>query len=478
MTIKGELVGIVGSEYVSDDPGALEKYSRDYSFVQPRRPGCVVFPKDTEEIQGIVKYANEHLIPVTPRSSKVSFYGAGIPGQGGIVLDMTRMNRILEIDGADKKVKVEPGVTWAQLQEELAEHGLMVCSPLLPHPLKSVLTSTVEREPMLIPKGEYADNLLTAEIVLPTGEMLWTGTALGRGMKSQKFPESPIPTSTRLFQGAQGTLGVLTWATIKAEWLPSMDRLFFIPLDRIEDVAEPIYRLQRRMLGSECFVLNGFNLAAILAESWPDEFNKLRDGLPPYTLLLCLSGLHRHPEERIAYEEEALMEIAMELGLKVLPTVSDIPGLGDRMLKMLRKPWSGDGYWKLRYRGACHDILFFTTLDRVPEFTRAMNEVAARYGYPTADIGCYLQPMERGRACFCQYGFHCDPDNARDVARVRSLYEAASERAINMGGLFTTPYGAWADAVYSRAATYTAVMKVVKNAFDPNNIMNPGKLCF
>ena len=107
-----------------------------------------------------------------------------------------------------------------------------------------------------------------------------------------------------------------------------------------------------------------------------------------------------------------------------------------------------------------------------------MEEVAAQHGYPTRDIGVYLQPIERGRACFCQDGFHCDPGNAREVDQVRNLYLEASELAISMGGLFTTPYGPWADMVYSRAASYTAVLKVVKNALDPDNILNPGKLCF
>jgi len=117
-------------------------------------------------------------------------------------------------------------------------------------------------------------------------------------------------------------------------------------------------------------------------------------------------------------------------------------------------------------------------MNRVLEFTKAMDEVATKHGYPTRDIGFYLQPIEYGRVGYCQYGFHCDPNDARDEERVRRLYFEASERVISMGGLFTTPYGPWADMVYKRTSSYTAVMKVVKDAFDPNNIMNPGKLCF
>jgi len=471
MAMKQALAGIAGAEYVSDEPETLKKYSHDYSLVQPRMPSLVVFPKNTEEIQGVVRYANEQRVPVIPRSSAVSFHGAGIPSQGGIILDLTRMNKVLEIDPRNKKVKVEPGVTWTQIQDELAKQGLMVCNPLLPHRDKSVLTSALEREPILITKSEYSEVFLTAEMVLASGDLFWTGTAMGKGMKGRNFPDALIP-STRLFLGAQGTLGIVTWANLKAEFLPTMDKLFFIPFGRVEEVAEPVYRIQRRMLGNECFVLNSFNLAAILAE------DSLRESLPPWTIIQCLSGLHRLPEEKIEYEEEALMEVASELHFEPGRTVGGIPGLEAKILKMLRKPWPGDGYWKLRYKGGSHDVFFHTTLDRVAEFTQAMEETAARHGYPSRDIGVYLQPLERARACFCQFGFHCHPDDAREVERIRRLYLDASQRAIAMGGLFTTPYGPWADMVYSRAASYTAVMKVVKDALDPNHILNPGKLCF
>ena len=478
MTIGNDIAAIVGPEYITDEPETLERYSRDSSFVTPRRPGYVAFPKDVEEVQGIVKYANENRISVTPRSSRTGFYGAGIPYQSGIIVDLSRMNKILEIDGPDKRVKIEPGVTWAQLQEELEKNGLMVCSPLLPHPLNSALTSSMERDPILIPKSEYNDTLLTTQLVLPSGDLFFTGTAMGSGMKSQVFPESIIPGNTKLFQGAQGTLGIITWANIKAEWIPAMDKLFFIPFEKAEELAEPIYSIQRRMLGSECFALNGFNLSTILAEKWPDDFEKLRASLPPYVLLFCASGFHIFPEGKIEYEEEALMEIASELGFEALSTVADIPGLGEKLLKMLRKPWQRDEYWKFRYKSACHDIFFYTTLNRVAEFSQAIYDLADRHEYPAEDIGFYLQPVERGRACFCQYSFPASPGNEREVSQVRNLYLEASEKAISMGGVFTRPYGPWADMVYSRAGNYTFLMKTVKNAFDPRDIMNPGKLCF
>ena len=167
MQIKEDLTKIFGAENVSDDPAALQSYSRDYSLNTPRTPNYIVRPRNTDEVQKVVKLANEYGIPVVPCSSGIHFYGNTIPNLGGIVLDLRRMNRILDVDLPNKMVRVEPGVTWGQLQTELAKHKMMGLCPLLPHPLKSVLTSHLEREPMLIPKFEYAGSLVTLEVVFP-----------------------------------------------------------------------------------------------------------------------------------------------------------------------------------------------------------------------------------------------------------------------------------------------------------------------
>jgi FAD/FMN-containing dehydrogenase len=475
MNIKHDLGNIVGYDNVSDDSELLRKYSKDHSFVKGSKPSCIVYAENSQHVQGIVRYANDYKIPVTPRSSGVAFYGASLPDQGGIVIDLTRMNKVLKIDPGNKFVKIEPGVTWGQIQPELEKQGLMICNPLFPHPLKSVLTSSVEGEPILIPKGEYSETCLTAEIVLPNGEMYWSGSAMGKGFASGNFPDCVYP-SARFFLGMEGTLGIMTWANIKAEWLPTKEKILFMSFERIEDLAEPVYQIQRRMIGRECFVLNRFALATILAKEWPQDFKKLMDDLAPWILIVSLAGLRWFPEEKIRYEEEALMEIASRCAMKVLPTVADLSGLGVILAGLLKKAWSEAPYWKFRYKGACHEVFFHTTLEQVAAFTKAVYEVSGRHGYSTSEISFYLQPIEYGRACFCQYGFHCNPNDAKDVERIRGLYLEVSEVAIDMGGLFVTPYGPWADMVYRRCSTLSSVMKRVKDALDPNHILNPGKL--
>jgi len=477
MALKDDLSAILGVDYVTDDPEILGNYASDWSPVQPRRPDLVCRPGSTEEVQKVVKYANDRSIPVTPRSSSVGYYGGGIPSQGGIILDLSRMNKILQIDPRNKKVKIEAGVTWSQVQTEAAKAGMMVCSPLLPHLAKSVVTSALEREPIIIPKTEYSDQVLSQELVLANGELFWTGTALGKAMKDQCFPDAFVP-GARLWNGAQGTLGITTWANIKAEFLPVKDKAFFIAFDRLSDLIEPLYRIERRMLGYECFALNRINLAAILAGGIGGDFDKLKDKLPNWTVILILSALDYLPDEKIAYEEEALEEIAKALKLKPVHTLAGITGLDAKLPAMLRKPWAGDTYWKHRHTGASADIFFHTTLDRAAEFEDAINKAAPKFGLKASDIGGYLQPIDRARAGFLQFGLHYHPENKAEAIRAKDLHRQASETVANMGGFFTTPYGQWADLVFSHTAGYTNTLKIVKDAYDPKHILNPGKLCF
>jgi hypothetical protein len=220
------------------------------------------------------------------------------------------------------------------------------------------------------------------------------------------------------------------------------------------------------------------HLATLLAEDFKKDFEKLRDTLPPFTLIVVIAGAPRRPLERIAYEEEALGEISSELLFEPKKTVGGIAGLGDTMLKLLRTPQSADNYWKARYKGSTQDIFFITTLNRIKEFHDKVYEKASQQGYSPQDIGVYLQPLERGRACHLEFSFSCDLTSSKEVEKVKQLSRELSEEMISSGGFFSRPYGEWADMVYRRTSVYTWTLKEIKKIFDPKNIMNPGKLCF
>jgi hypothetical protein len=471
-----ELRDIVGAKNVLDKKDTLELYSGDQSLNPPKKPSAVVKPKNTEEVQALVQFANKTLTPLIPSSSGIHFLGATLPEHGGVIVDLSRMNKILEIDPRNRKVKIEPGVTWHQLQEALKEHDQMPLNPIFPHPLTSALTSSLEREPMLIPKYEYGDPVLTMEIALPNGDMFRTGTA-SDDHTDGAYPEGPGIDFFRFIQGAQGTMGIVTWLNIKTEYRPKHQKAFFTAFTELEDAVEPIYKLQHRHVGNECFVLNKFLLASLLCDEYPKDFEKLMDELPPYTLVLVIAGAPRRPLERIAYEEEALMEVASDFRFEPAKTVAGIAGLESTMIKKLRNLPSNGEYWKTLFKNSTQDIFFITTMDRAQSYTDLALSYAASYGLNVNSVGIYMQPLERGRACHLSFCLPCDLTNEKEKENIRDLYLDLSDKLISEDAFFTRPYGPWADMVYRKATTYTATLKDIKKVFDPNNILNPGKLC-
>ena len=107
-----------------------------------------------------------------------------------------------------------------------------------------------------------------------------------------------------------------------------------------------------------------------------------------------------------------------------------------------------------------------------------MQELAHRHDYANKDIGMYLLPLERGRAIHCEFDLHCRPSDQSEWDGVHELWLKSSEELMRGGAYFDKPYGAWAEMVYSRASNYTSMLKKLKSEIDPNNVLNPGKLCF
>ncbi len=486
MSIREGLLKLMGPDSFSDDPGVLKAYSTDFSLERPGAPSYVVKPKRTEEVHRVIQFANEHSIPVVPVSSAAHFHGATVPKQGGIVVDLTGMNKVLEIDELNRRVRVEAGVTWKQLVSELGGKGLRIIMPLLPHPSRSVVTDYLEREVPANTVYDYGEPLQSMEVVWPTGEVFRTGSASVTG-----YPDSPSKGGNpsgpgldfyRFLQGAQGTMGIVTWANLKIEYQPKIDKILLAPVRELDYAIEFVYRILRIRVGQECLLLNNINLATIIADDWPREFEKLRASLPPWTLILVISGLQRRPEEKIHYEEQALGEILRNEfpEIHLAEDLSGVPNLGRKLLPMLRNPWPERvTYWKQRYKGGCQSLFFIAKPARASEFISRVEETAARHSYPVADIGGYLQPIEHNRACHLEFTFFYDPASRSEVERVRSLYAEAAEVLLSAGALFTRPYGKeLSRLVYQRAADYTMALRRVKKIFDPNNIMNPGNLCF
>ncbi|MCF8061693.1 MAG: FAD-binding oxidoreductase [Deltaproteobacteria bacterium] len=485
MDVKAKLSEIVGTRHVSDDPEVLGKYAADFSYTPPGAPNYLVKPADAGEVSAVLSFCNEHRIPVVPVSSKVHFYGATIPKEGGVLLDMSRMNRILEIDPDNRRVRFEAGVTWDKLTQSLKKKGYRVIMPLTPPAERSVLTDFMEREEPTNQVYDYGEPLEAMEVVWPTGEIFRMGSASVDGypdsMSKGGNPSGPGLDFYRFFQCAQGTMGVVTWTNLKMESIPRMDKVLFAPMDDLDRAMEFLHRILPRRIGQEVVLLNNVDLAAMLADDGPEDFERLKEQLPPWTLILVVSGLLRRPEEKIAYEENFLAEVLKNefSDVRLGENLPGFPGLTKKTLPMLREPWpAGKPHWKLRVRGGCQSLQFHTRPMKAQLFVDIVEELAPRYGYPINDIGMYIQPIEHNRACRPEFNFFYDPGDPEEVEAVRALYKEAVTLMLNEGAVFTRPYGDLAPIVYERAASYASHLKRLKKVFDPNHIMNPGNLCF
>ena len=488
MSVKEELVKIVGKGNVSDTPEDLDKYAKDESPVHPVRPRYVVRPGSSDEVQKIVNWANETLTPLVPVSSgPPHFRGDTVPGTGGaVIVDLSRMKRIIRIDTEHRIAMVEPGVTFSELIPELTGEGLRLNMPLLPRTTKSVVGSLLEREPVIMPQYHWdiADPLACTELIYGTGDMFRTGSAAGPGDLQQQWEigaaqnEAAGPVQAdfyRLIQGAQGTMGIVTWATVRCERMPSLEEPFLVGSSNLDHLLEFTRWILRRRLVDDCLLLNNTDLAHMLAREWPQEYESLKNSLPPWILFFSISGIKYFPEEELNYQKEAVAGIAKSLKIELLKAIGRVSAY--ELIKTLHKP-SEEPYWKLRDKGSCYDIFFLTVHDKLPELVSIMNGLAEECGYPASNMGIYIQPVVQGVSCHCEFNLFFEPKNPREEDRIRALSDAAFDVLANRGAFFSRPYGSWADMAYRRDSVTTISLRKIKDIYDPNKIMNPGKLCF
>ena len=486
-TLVKDLAAMTGAERVLSDRETITQYSQDTSLAHARKPAVVVRVKSTAEVQQVVKYANEHSIPVTPRSSGVGFYGAGIPEQGGIIIDLTLMKRIMKVDTRNKWALMEPGVTYGELQQELAKHGMRALNPLLPHKDKSVITSTLEREPKLTPKHHLDETILTMEMVLPNGDLFRTGAMAMPASAPEKVPveaHSDLCNSMgpgidwyRLIPGSLGTYGIVTAMNMKIAYLPVKQKIIFFGFKHLEDAIEAFYKIERRQIGDECFLLNNQYLAAILATA-PEEIEHISSVLPPFVLILNVTAGEWFPQEKMDYQMEALAEISRTYLLQPMESLPGIQEAEKTIAERLYQPWDNGTYWKFRARGAAQEIFFLTPLKRAPEFFATMKKIAAEHDYPAAQIGLYVQPKQWGRAFQMELSLPYNPESPAERETVERLYLQASSALINQGAFFYRIYDSWAEPVYSRTGNLHETLKKIKKILDPRDILNPGRLAF
>jgi len=499
-SILDELVSISGSN-ATDDIRVRDKYAHDQSFAPPRRPNYVVMPQTTEQVQQVIRAANKYNMPIIPYSSGTDFHGGTVPNQGGILVNLKKMNRIMHIDPRNWSATIEPGVTYRQLQAELRRRKLRVAVPFTSPPSASIIADYMDRKPVITAADMIFGNELfnTFSIILPSGELFTVGhppTSVARSTA----PDGPALDFYRLFQGAQGTMGIVVSMSIRILPLPAAQQVCFIPRQTMAEVVNTIQCIQRRELGLECFALNSFDLASLVliesrnrtrllngkyvgingARPWEEAhrtvFHRNRKLLPEWAVIVVLTGWGRRADEKVDYQKLDLIDLAAEQGFKLLPNIGSIPAL-DKITKAdVILPWRMQN--RFGYRGSCHSLCFHVRPDRLAGIQAELYRMTAEYNYPGTDVGAYVQPIERGRSMYCELDLHSNPGDVQETERVKILFDAASKSLVNKGAFFDRPYGPWADIMYGLAGTYTEYSRKIKHRIDPNNIMNPGRLCF
>ncbi len=488
MIAENKLVKIVGTGNMIREQTILKEYSHDMSFVTEVKPKCVVKPKSAADIEKIVKLANETQTPLVPVSSgPPHFRGDTVPGIGGaVIVDLSDMKEIIRVDRQNRVAMFEPGVTFDELIRAAAKQDLRLNLPLLPRKSKSVIGSLLEREPVLMPKYHWdiGDPLACVEVIFGTGDMFRTGAAAGPGTLeeqweaggAQKEAAGPSAFSLyRIIQGAQGTMGIVTWASVRCELIPGLEEPFLIGSPKLDRIIDMVHWLIRLRLVNECFVLNDSNLATIMARKWPNDYEAIKETLPPWVLFFNIAGYEYLTEERVAGQINDMMDIARRIGLEPSQTVGDVSAF--ELLDVVKQP-SREPYWKLRQKGSCHDIFFITIYDNLPGLLDTLYDEVNKIGYPSSEMGIYLQPIVQGTNCHCEFNLFYNPQNQSESDRVKELSEQLTTSLVAKGAFFSRPYGTSAGAIMNRDAASVAALKKVKSILDPTNIMNPGKLCF
>ena len=486
--LKQALSGVVGDANVFDDPALLESFAGDQSFVLSIKPKAVVRPGSEDEVQALVLWAGQTGTPLVPVSSGAPhFYGDTVPSvPGAVMVDLSRMDRIIKIDARNRMAVIEPGVTYAQLQPELAKQGLMIVPPLYPRANKSVIGSLLERQPTLIPRYNYAlpEPLRNMGVVWGDGQKFTTGESgnsvpdieaqweAGRRLTD---PKGPAQTDFfRLLTGAQGTLGIVTWASVRVQLLPDVHKTLFVTAGKLDDLVELSYRLTRLRVGDELLIVNSAYLAALVAAD-AAEAVALRAPLPAWTMVIGVGGRALRAAQRVAVAEQ---DVAAEVSARGLKLQTAVPGVAPSRVEAVLTGVAAEPHWKLRAKGAVADIFFHTTLDKAPGFLATMLDAAVAAGYPVGDVGVYLQPQHQGVSYHMEFSLPYAAGDKAETAKARALFGAASTRLMAEGAYFSRPYGEWAGAVYNRDAAAKDALRTVKAILDPNNILNPSKLCF
>jgi FAD/FMN-containing dehydrogenase len=400
-----------------------------------------------------------------------------------ILIDLSPWKRIPWIDRRNRVCLLEPGVNYGELLRSLEPHGMTVPMPLSPRSGKSVIASVMDREPTSWPNRQWDinDPVASTEFIFGNGEIFRTGAAGGPGTLeqqravggAQKSPLGPSQTDFhRVIQGSQGTMGVVTWITMRAELRPTIEQPFLLGADLLLELIPFIYEVQRQWLGEHSFVLNRTAAAMLMSAQGSGGFEAIHSSLPRFVCLQNIAGFERMPRQRVEYQRKDIESIASRH--KLIMAASEGRIAAKDLLAIATSP-CGEIDWRHRLKGHCLSLFFLTTLDRTPGLVGTFMDLAGNHAIDKESIGLYIQPVVQNHACHVELMCPFNPEAKSDVELMRKLEKESVIKLAEAGAFFSRPYGSAGEVVFKQNPLNYEVLKKVKAIFDPNRVLNNGK---
>jgi len=452
--IASSLAGIVGESYVSSHAEELYFYARDPGLMPPHPPEYVVVPESVEEIQEIVGLANREKIPLVPMGAGLALTGLIIPLRGGIVLDMKRMNRILEVDERGRYAIVEGGTSQGALKAYLQKHH-----PTLRHSIPDAPPiATIAANLMIHGQGRLAqqygfnsDMVSGLEVVLPTGELCNVGSS---AISPYWFSKgAPLPDLSGLFLGWFGATGIITKVGLKLYPNKRMRDVEMFITDKAEVVPDIIQELTHTEMVEDI---------TVFSQPLPMIFKG------NHHVTIFFTG---DSEEEIEFKRKMVWKCldrfiqSKDGGFMMLPPVMK-PTLLDspqRSVSRFADVKKGGGF---EYSGPIIPVA------KYPECSQKVVELGDKYDLAYSAM---TRIISRGHCMMFSFAFtfnRADPDM---MSRAKKALEEGSEFALKAGGVF---WKATVDeqqmAIQAMEPNFRALMKMIKENLDPNGIMNPG----
>jgi glycolate oxidase len=452
--VSEKLISIVTKENFADSKTECLVYSYDATPNFQSMPDAVVSPRNKEEVAKIVKLCNDYKIPIVPRGSGTNLCAGTCPTEGGIVLLFKHMNNILEIDEENLTITVQPGVITLDMIHAIEEKGLFY--PPDPSSMKiSTIGGNINENSGGLRGLKYGvtrDYVIGLEAVLPNGDIIRTGGKLAKDVAGYDL--------TRLLVGSEGTLGVITEATLKLIPMPETRKTMLVHYQNLSAAAKSVSKIiANKIIPTTLEFLDQPTLKVV------EDFAQI--GLPTNVeavLLIEQDG----PAEVVERDMKKIAEVCKQeqaVSIQMAATEEE----ADALRAARRSALSAVARLKPT------TILEDATVPRseIANMVKAINEITEKYQLTICTFG-HAGDGNLHPTCAT------DARDHEEMERVELAFSEIFEKAIELGGTITGEHGVGAMKApyleWKLKKEGIAAMKAIKVAFDPNNIMNPGKV--